>query len=117
MNSIIAMESYEWFEVAMLLCFSVGWYWSIVHMLRVKVASGKSVMFVLLVIVGYACGVVSRTLLWIETEEFSLVLIVYVWNLIVTIIDIFLVLHYSKPRERRWDVSAKATSLWRDRWR
>ncbi len=88
------MLLYEVLEVGMLIGFSIGWYWSIARMLRVRVAIGKSPVFVLFVCTGYMLGIGMKVALWHETGELSFLVWVYCWNLAVTSFDLALVLHF-----------------------
>jgi hypothetical protein len=83
-------------EAAMLLCFSVSWYCSVFHMLRVKAAAGKSPAFVLLICIGYTMGVMWKLTLWQETGILSPVTWLYAWNGMVVAVDLALVLHYTR---------------------
>ena len=86
----------EILEGSMLIAFSVSWYWSIGKMLKVKQAAGKSLFFVVLICCGYSLGIGSKLVLWIQTSDLSPLLWLYVWNLGVTLFDLFLVVHYSR---------------------
>jgi len=88
------MASYEYFEGAMLLFFSVSWYFSIYKMLRVRVAVGKSVVFVSLICTGYLCGILAKIGQWAVTGELSLLVWLYAWNLVVAAVDLLLVFHF-----------------------
>ena len=90
------MTGSEIFEVTMLICFSSGWYWSIARMIRVRAAVGKSPCFVLLICAGYSSGVMSKAMIWWETGELSLLILLYAWNLCVTALDLALVLHFTR---------------------
>lgn len=83
-------------EAAMLAAFSVSWYCSIWKMLRTGRASGKSLGFVLLIVGGYICGILSKLALYVETGELSALIALYAWNLLVTAFDAFLVWHYQR---------------------
>jgi hypothetical protein len=48
------------FEAVMLICFGASWPIDIVHTLRVKHASKKSLAFLALIIGGYAAGIASK---------------------------------------------------------
>jgi hypothetical protein len=48
------------FEAIMLICFGVSWPIDIVHTLRVKHASKKSLTFLALIICGYGAGIASK---------------------------------------------------------
>jgi hypothetical protein len=90
------MAETAFLEAAMLICFSVSWYWSIAKMLRTRVAAGKSAFFVVLICSGYVFGVASKLALWRETGELSPLIYLYAWNLAVTLFDLFLVTRYSR---------------------
>ena len=89
------MTPAESFEAAMLLCFSISWYWSIARMLRVRAAVGKSAVFVLMICVGYVFGIASKLMAWWSGGGLSPVVWLYGWNLLVTIFDLALVVHFS----------------------
>jgi hypothetical protein len=48
------------FEGIMLICFGLSWPIDIVHTLRVKHASKKSLAFLTLIICGYGAGIASK---------------------------------------------------------
>ncbi|MEL6266234.1 MAG: hypothetical protein AAFR52_11415 [Pseudomonadota bacterium] len=95
------MTLYEILETSMLIAFSVGWYCSIWHMVRARRASGKSLHFVMLVCAGYLLGVFAKLAAWYETGELSWVVYVFAWNLLVTLADLFLVLHYRRQEQEQ----------------
>ena len=48
------------FEVAMLVLFGISWPFNLVKSIRSKSTKGKSLIFLILVDVGYICGMVSK---------------------------------------------------------
>ncbi len=50
------------FEIIMLLCFGAAWPVSIAKSLRTRSNGGKSLVFLLIIIVGYAAGLVNKLL-------------------------------------------------------
>ncbi|GAB1458012.1 MAG: hypothetical protein RBT62_04990 [Spirochaetia bacterium] len=50
------------FEVIMLVCFGAAWPVSISKSLKTRRTSGKSLAFLLIVIVGYAAGIIHKLL-------------------------------------------------------
>ena len=50
------------FEFLMLLCFGVSWPFSILKSIRSRSTKGKSIMFMLLVELGYVFGIVHKLL-------------------------------------------------------
>ena len=91
------MIASEFLEAAMLLSFSISWYWSIAKMLRTRVAAGKSALFVVLICAGYVAGVGSKGAAWMAGEPLSPLIWLYAWNLCVTLFDLALVMRFSKP--------------------
>ncbi len=90
------MRTVEILEAMMLLSFSVSWYWSIVKMLRSKVAAGKSLQFVLMICFGYVLGISSKLVAWQDIGMLSPLIWIYALNLCVTTFDAALVIRYSK---------------------
>ncbi len=50
------------FEALMLACFGVSWPVSIAKAVRTKVVAGKSPLFMAIVMLGYASGIVHKAL-------------------------------------------------------
>lgn len=50
------------FEIIMLLCFGAAWPVSIAKSLRTRSNGGKSLVFLLIIIVGYAAGIANKLL-------------------------------------------------------
>lgn len=85
-------------EAAMLGAFSISWYCSIWKMLRTRQAAGKSLGFVLLICLGYVCGIGSKIALYHDTGVWSALILLYIWNLLVTGFDAYLVVHFTQAR-------------------
>jgi hypothetical protein len=73
------------FEAAMLVCFGVSWPVSIAKSLRTRVVVGKSPLFMTIVCVGYASGIVHKV-----THSFDWVTALYALNLVMVAIDLAL---------------------------
>ena len=80
-------------EMMMVLCFAVGWPVSIVKSLRTKVVKGKSPAFMMIVIAGYAFGIVYKI-----TSGFDWVSYFYIFNITIVSIDLFLYFYYSQKK-------------------
>jgi hypothetical protein len=81
------------FEGLMLVCFGLSWPISIAKALRTKTVSGKSPLFMSIVIAGYASGIIHKILYardWI--------IILYIINLVLVAIDMSLYFHYSRKQ-------------------
>ncbi len=69
-------------EVMMLLCFGAAWPFSILRSYRSKSTNGKSVVFLLVIITGYLCGIAHKLL-----YDFDVVVFLYVLNVCMVSID------------------------------
>ncbi len=78
------------FEILMLICFGVSWPVSITKALRTKVVHGKSPFFMMLVITGYICGVIHKT---INTPG-DWVRWLYAFNAMMVAVDLTLYMKY-----------------------
>jgi hypothetical protein len=81
------------FEIGMLVCFGVSWPISIAKTLKTKVVTGKSVLFLVIIILGYVCGIIHKIL---YSPDF--VIYLYAVNLVLVTVDLMLCLYYSKNR-------------------
>jgi len=77
-------------EMLMLLCFAVGWPISIMKSLRTKVVRGKSPAFMMVIILGYAFGILRKILV------LDWVIYIYIFNITIVSFDLFLYFYYSK---------------------
>lgn len=82
------------FEAIMLVCFGASWPVSIVKTYKVKNPVGKSIGFLLLIIIGYVAGIINKI-----TGSMDWVLWLYVLNLVMVSADLFLVIYYRKLRK------------------
>jgi hypothetical protein len=73
------------FEAVMLICFGVAWPVSIHKSWKSRSCKGKSVVFLYIVVVGYAAGITHKIL-----YSPDWVIILYVLNGLMVIIDILL---------------------------
>ena len=48
------------FEVMMLFCFGSSWPFAIAKTIRTKMVKGKSIVFIVLVVIGYLSGIISK---------------------------------------------------------
>lgn len=81
-------------EFAMLFAFGSSWPFAIVRTYRAKRVDGKSPAFMIIVLVGYACGIaahlVEGTKLWLCW--------IYLVDMALVSTDLTLYFHYSKRR-------------------
>jgi hypothetical protein len=69
----------------MLVCFGVSWPISIAKALRTRTVAGKSPLFLIIVIAGYASGIVHKLL-----YSCDWVIFLYIVNLILVAVDLAL---------------------------
>jgi hypothetical protein len=83
------------FEVAMLVCFGVSWPISIAKSVRTKIVSGKSPLFMAVLCLGYACGIIHKLLYSLDW-----VTGLYALNLVLVATDLTLYFRYL-PKEKQ----------------
>lgn len=69
-------------EAIMLLCFGAAWPFSIVRSVRSKSTNGKSLVFLIVLILGYIAGIINKLL-----YHNDIVLYLYILNLIMVSTD------------------------------
>jgi uncharacterized membrane protein YbjE (DUF340 family) len=84
------------FEIAMLVCFGAAWPVSIYKSLKSRQVAGKSLPFLVIVLVGYAAGVLHKLIF-----HYDLVIFLYVLNALMVTIDIVLYLRNRMYHVRR----------------
>ena len=86
----------EILEFAMLFAFGFSWPFAIARTYRTKRVDGKSPMFCVIVIVGYACGIASHL---VEGTKLWLVL-VYLVDILLVSIDLALYFRYRRNERK-----------------
>ena len=92
------MENFELLEVCMMVAFGCSWPVNVVKSYRMRTTKGKSLAFLLLIFVGYLCGIASKLL-----SSFCkwYVLFFYILNCTMVGVDILLyVRNYRLDRQR-----------------
>jgi hypothetical protein len=79
------------FEIIMLICFGISWPISIAKSIKTKVVSGKSPLFMSIVLIGYISGIFHKMF---YSQDW--VLILYLANLLMVAIDLSLYYYYSR---------------------
>ena len=74
------------FEFIMLACFGLSWPISVYKSIKSKSTQGKSIVFIIAIIIGYISGIIGK----IVNHKLSYVLIIYCFNLIVVSVDLVL---------------------------
>jgi hypothetical protein len=83
-------------EAGMLLCFGVAWPVDIFKTLRARQVAGKSIGFMLLVLLGYACGMAAKFIRSGGGESPETVTWLYAMNAVLVVADILLYLHFRR---------------------
>jgi len=84
------------FEAVMLLCFGISWPFSIWKSWKTREVGSKSLIFLLLVLVGYIAGIIHKIIYSLDA-----VLAVYILNTLMVTADLLLYL-----RNRRLTIPA-----------
>ncbi len=79
------------FEFGMLACFGLCWPVSVYTSVKTKKTEGKSLLFMTIVFVGYVFGLTHKLL-----YSLDFVIILYISNLVLVLVDIVLYLKYSR---------------------
>ena len=89
------------FEIIMLICFGMSWPISVYKSIRSKSTKGKSVFFIIAIIVGYISGIVGK----IVNNQLSYVVVLYCVNLVVVSID--LILYFINAKREKNSIKPK----------
>jgi cyanate permease len=73
------------FEIGMLFCFGFAWPLNIYKSIKSKSTEGKSVWFLYVIFIGYIFGIIHKLL-----NDFDLVIILYIINATMVLIDMLL---------------------------
>jgi lipopolysaccharide export LptBFGC system permease protein LptF len=87
----------SFFELGMLLCFGAAWPTAIVKSLRSKSTKGKSVGFLIIVLIGYILGILNKVL-----YHMDFVIAFYILNLCMVGLDTILFF-----RNRRYEAAQR----------
>ncbi len=84
----------ELLETIMLICFGISWPINVVKNTKAKTAKAMSFPFIMLIITGYLAGITAKIL----THRINYVLVVYILNLAMVSVNVFVYV-----RNRRFD--------------
>ena len=96
-------------EIAMLCIFGASWPFNIAKSIHSKTAKGKSVIFELLVILGYCFGLFGKIWAYMLSGILSYSTWFYVADIAMVVIDVLLYVHNTKL-DRIRDVTANTVS-------
>ena len=74
------------FEMIMLICFGFAWPISIVKSWKTRSTKGKSLLFIIVLLLGYIAGIVNKLL----NPPIDYVLFFYILNFIMIFIDLLI---------------------------
>lgn len=87
------LEHFEFFEIGMMVLFGISWPISAFRSYKTRTAKGKSIVFLMLIFLGYISGIISKIINPSYMTEFSskwYVLLIYITNFIFVSIDMLL---------------------------
>ncbi len=93
---MLTNANFSVFEVLMLACFACSWPISIIKAIRTKMVIGKSPIFMMLLIFGYAMGITHKVL-----YHYDIVTYLYLLNMLLVSTDLFLYFHYIKGNKKQ----------------
>lgn len=74
------------FELIMLICFGLSWPISVYKSITSKSTKGKSLVFMIAIIIGYICGILGK----LCSDQINYVFVLYIINLIFVSFDMIL---------------------------
>jgi hypothetical protein len=92
------------FEIVMLVCFGAAWPVSIYKSAKTRQVAGKSLPFLVIIVVGYIAGILHKLIF-----HYDLVIFLYILNALMVGIDIALYLRNRLYHIRRSLEDADAT--------
>ncbi len=84
------------FEAMMILCFGISWPLSIYKSYKSRTTKGKSLLFILFILIGYACGIAAK----LSGGKITYVLFFYCLNFIMVSVDFLLYFRNSKLQKQ-----------------
>ena len=81
------MELYELMEVCMIVSFGCSWPVNVIKSYKVRTTKGKSLAFLLLIFVGYICGIIGKVM---SPACKWYVLFFYILNCLMVSVDLLL---------------------------
>ena len=80
----------SFFELGMIICFGIGWPVSVFKAIKTKDVSGKSPLFMIIILLGYLSGLTHKVV-----YSWDIVILVYLFNTIMVALDLALYYKYS----------------------
>ncbi len=83
----------EMFEIIMVVCFGASWPFNVMRSYKARTTKGKSLLFLLFILVGYVAGITSKFLNESYMEAFAdkwYVLVFYFINFFMVLTDLII---------------------------
>lgn len=97
----------EIFEAAMVICFGASWPLNLYKSVKSKTAKGKSLLFEVLIAIGYVCGIIGKIYSFTVLEApVTYPFVFYILNLVMVSADIILTLHNRKLDKEKENTNA-----------
>lgn len=84
------MTFIEFTEIAMLVLFGVSWPFNIIKSYRSRTAKGKSILFEVIVVVGYMFGLCGKYAAFLQTGHLALSVWFYIADIVMVAVDMAL---------------------------
>ena len=98
MNKANGRRKMQIFEFIMLACFGLSWPISVYKSIKSKSTKGKSLVFMLAIIIGYISGIIGK----VVNGQINYVLAVYCFNLFVVTVDLILYFVYNRRNKTNY---------------
>ncbi len=92
------MNNFNLYEAVMLVCFGASWPLSLLKTIRVKNPTGKSLLFMYLILIGYISGILNKIP---GIGHYDHVLWLYILNTLMVATDLILSQYYAMRLKRR----------------
>lgn len=90
------IKSMSIFEAGMLICFGASWPFAVMKTYKSKCVKGKSRLFLILIILGYICGMINKI-----QNTVDIVFWLYVINLLLVGTDFMFCILYRNREENK----------------
>jgi len=85
------------FEIIMLVCFGAAWPFSIYKSYKAKSTQGKSALFLIIILIGYAAGILNKIY-----YNFDNVVYLYALNMIMVALDLLIYMRNQKVKIKQY---------------
>ena len=84
------MDIVQLCEIGMLIAFRLSWPFNILKSVRSRTSKGKSVVFEIVVVIGYLIGMTGKFITYSRTGVFAYSIWFYIADIIMVLIDLCL---------------------------